>query len=65
MKKAGGGALLIAGIFLVLIGALLQSGIVEFLLDIIGFIVIVSGVILGIVGLIKMFWGGESSASDF
>ena len=65
MSKVGGGGLLIAGIFLVLLGALIQSAIVEWLLDIVGFIVIVGGVIVGIYGLVKMLSGRKSGASDF
>ena len=65
MSKLGGGGLLVAGIFLVLLGALVQSNILEWLLDIIGFITIVAGVIVGIVGLVKMFSGGNGGSSDF
>ena len=65
MNKLGGGGLLVVGIFLVLLGALVQSNILEWLLDIIGFITIVAGVIVGIVGLVKMFSGGNGGSSDF
>ena len=65
MGKAGGGALLMAGIFLVLFGWLIQSDILEWLLNIIGFIVIGGGVIVGIIGLIKLFSGGQSGAESY
>ena len=65
MGKIGGGGLLVAGIFLVVLGALIRSDILTWLLDILGFLVIVAGIILVIYGLIKMFSGRKSSASDF
>ena len=65
MNKLGGGSLLVAGVFLVLLGALIQSDILEWLLDVMGVLVIVAGVVVGVVGLIKMFSGGKSGASDF
>ena len=65
MNKVGGGSLLIAGIFVVIVGVLIQSAIIEWLLDVVGFILIAGGVIVGIYGLIKMFSGGKSGASDF
>jgi hypothetical protein len=59
MTKAGGGGLLVAGIFLVILGILIQSAIIEWLLDIIGFIVIVGGAIIGVTGLVKMVSGNR------
>ena len=65
MGKLGGGSLLIAGIFLVLLGALIQSDILTWLLDILGFVVVVAGVIVGLIGIIKLFSGKKSGASDY
>ena len=68
MGKAGGGGLFLAGLFLVFLGFLISSDILARLLDILGFVIIVLGAILGIVGLIKMFAGGggeKSSSSDW
>ncbi len=64
MNKLSGGSLLVAGIFLVIFGVVVQSGIIETLLDIIGFIIIVGGVIVGIIGLVSMLSGNKGSASD-
>ena len=61
MEKLGGGSLLITGIFLVLVGALIWSGILNF----IGFFVLIGGIIVGIIGLVKMFSGTKAGASDF
>ena len=65
MSKIGGGGLLVAGIFLVVLGALIRSDILEWLLDLFGFVVIVAGIIVGIYGLVKMLSGRKSGASDF
>ena len=65
MKKLGGGSLLIAGIFLVVLGWLIQSEIVEWLLDVAGVIVIIVGVIVGLYGLVRMFTGGKGRESEY
>ena len=65
MGKASGGAFILAGIFLVFLGILIRSNILESLLDILGFVVIVGGVIVGVIGLIRMFSGGGSTSSDY
>ena len=65
MNKAGGGSLILAGIFLVFLGIVISSDILESLLDFLGIIVIVVGAIMGIVGLVQMFSGGSKSSSSF
>ena len=65
MSKLGGGGALVVGIFLIIGGWLIQSAILEWLLDITGFIIIVAGVILGVYGLVKMFSGDKGTSSDF
>ena len=63
MGKVGGSGLVLFGIVLVLVGFLLQSNLIEWLLDIIGVVIIVSGVILSLAGLVKMISGsGRSKA---
>ncbi len=65
MRKLGGGGILIAGVFLIFMGWLIQSDLLEWLLNILGFVVIVAGIILGIYGLVQMFTGDKSGASDY
>jgi len=65
MNKVGGGGLLLAGLFLVFMGILIRSNLIEWLLDILGLVVIIGGAILGIIGLIKMFSGRGAKSSDF
>lgn len=65
MSKLSGGGLLLAGVVLIIVGFFVQSGILEWLLDVIGFVVVALGVMLGIVGLVQMFSGGRKQASDY
>ena len=66
MSKIGGGGLLLAGIFLIFLGIVIQSDILSRLLDLLGIIVIIIGAILGVIGLIQVFTGGgRGSSSDF
>ena len=65
MNKVSGVGLVLAGILLVVLGALIRSGFLEWLLDIIGFVIIAGGVIVGVVGLIKMFSGGGGGESEY
>jgi len=65
MGKLGGGGLLVVGLGLALVGWIITSGIVEFLLDVIGGATILAGVVLVVVGIVKMFTGNKSGASDF
>ncbi len=66
MGKVGGGSLLLAGIFLIFMGILIQSDFLKWLLDLLGIIIIIGGGILGVVGLIQVFTGGSKrSSSDF
>lgn len=65
MGKLGGGGLILVGIVLVIVGALLQSNLVEWLLDVIGIIIVAAGVVIGIVGLIKAFSGKGSESRGY
>lgn len=66
MSKLGGGSFVLSGLFLIFLGILISSDILEALLDILGVVVIIIGAIIGIIGLIQVFTGGsKSSSSDF
>ena len=65
MSKLGGSGLLIAGFLLVILGAILRSGILQWLLELLGVIIIAVGIAVGVYGLIKMFSGGETDSSDY
>ena len=66
MGKVGGGGLVLAGILVIIFGFLIRSGLIEWLLDIVGIVIIVTGAVIGLIGLIKVFsGGGESTSSDF
>ena len=53
MKNIIVGGQIVAAIALIILGFLVQSAIFEFLLDIVGWILIIAGVILAIQGLLK------------
>ena len=55
MIRVGGGGILIGGICLIILGWILQSGLIKWLLDMLGFMVIIAGIIPSIYGLIRMF----------
>ncbi len=66
MSKVGGGSFLLAGIFLIFLGILIRSDILEALLNLLGIIVIIGGAVIGVIGLIQVFTGGSKrSSSDF
>ena len=65
MDKLGGFGLIVVGLALVLLGWLVQSGIVEFLLDIIGVVIIIGGAVVGIIGIVKLFTGGGGGGGSY
>ncbi len=66
MDKLGGSSLLIAGIVLAFLGFVLRTGLIKWLIDVTGFILIILGIVLIIIGAIQMFSGrGRGSSMDF
>lgn len=65
MRRLGGGSLFVAAVVLVLAGLALRSGWLAWIIDAVGFLLIVGGVIAGIMGLIAMFTGGGKKTADF
>ena len=66
MNKLGGGSFTLAGIFLVFLGIVIKSDILESLLDILGFLVLLLGAIMCIVGMIQLLkGGGRRGDSDY
>ena len=55
------GGMVGAGVLLILIGIILVSGILAFLLQIIGWIGIIAGVVVGVIGLVGMLKGNNKS----
>ena len=53
----GKSSLILIGIVLIIIGALLRSGLIQRLLDFMGIILVIIGVIVLIVGLVQMITG--------
>ena len=65
MNKVGGSGLIVVAIVLLLLGIVLTSGILDWLIDLTGVLLILIGVVMGIVGLIQVFSGGSKSSSSF
>ena len=55
------GAMVGAGVLLIILGILFVSGILQALLTVVGWIGIVVGVIVGVVGLVGMIKGNNTS----
>ena len=65
MRKAGGGGILLVGILLVVMGWVLRGGLIDWLIDATGLLLIVIGIVIGIVGLIQMLSGGKGRSADY
>ena len=65
MRKAGGGGLILVGIILVIMGAVLRWDLIDWLIDATGFVLIVVGIVIGIVGLFQMLTGGRGRSADY
>ena len=64
MDKVGGGGLLLVGIMIAILGVLVKWDIWASLLEFAGWVIIIIGVAVIIVGVVKIFSGGGSS-DDF
>ena len=65
MKMFGSAGGIVIGIALVILGWLLKSGLVEFLLDIIGWGIIIVGIIAIIAGGVSLITGKKGRAGGF
>ncbi len=65
MNLFGSGGGIVIGIALVILGFLLKSRLVEFLLDIIGWAIIIVGVIAIIAGGVSLITGKKGRAGSF
>ena len=65
MQKAGAGGWIMVGIALLVLGWLVQSGIVAFLLNIIGWIIGICGVIAIILGGVSLITGKKGRSGGF
>ena len=54
-----GGSLVGAGVLLIVIGLLLLTGILQGLLTVVGWIAIIGGVVVGVIGLVGMIKGNN------
>ena len=61
----GNAGTLIVGIILVILGAFLLSGIIDFLIDMAGWIILIIGAIIIVFGLFHVFAGGSKGESGY
>lgn len=61
MGKFGGAGLLVIGISVAIVGWLIQSDIIEWLLNVVGWVIIIGGIIAAVAGLVKMFSGNDGA----
>ncbi len=67
MGKLGGSGLVIAGIvlaFLAFLGFVLRTGLIKWLIDATGLILIILGIVLLVIGVIQMFSGKGRGSYD-
>ena len=55
------GSMVGAGVVLIIVGLLLLTGIIQALLTVVGWIGIIAGVIVGVIGLVGMIRGSNTS----
>ena len=61
MNNSGGGGMLIAGIIVLIIGIILLTPLIDWLITFMGWAMIVGGVILGGIGVVQMLSGRDSA----
>ncbi len=68
MNKTSGGTMLVAGIFLIILGIITQTlltDLVAFLVKVLGLVMVAGGIAVGIFGLIKMLSSNKNSTGNF
>ncbi len=59
MRRVQGGGLVFVGVFLLVIGVILRWDLIDWLIDAAGMVLIILGAIIGVIGLVQMFTGGD------
>ena len=59
MKKMGGGGLFVAGLALVIVGAILLTPLIDALITILAWLLLIVGAVVGIIGLVQIFSSGD------
>jgi hypothetical protein len=63
MKKAGGSSLVIMAILLILLGVILLTDIIQSIITFAGWMAIIIGAVIGVIGLWQMLSGDRSGRS--
>ena len=64
MGKIGGTGMLVVGVVLAFLGIILIAGLLDWLLDVTGIILLGLGLILGVIGVVQMM-SGRGSSMDY
>ena len=59
MRRVQGGGLVVVGVFLLIVGVILRWDLIDWLIDAAGMVLIILGAIIGVIGLVQMFTGGN------
>ena len=59
MRRVQGGGLVVVGVFLLVVGVILRWDLIDWLIDAAGMVLIILGAIIGVIGLVQMFTGGN------
>ncbi len=66
MGKSGAAGLLLVAIIMIVIGSILRWELIDWLIDLIGFLFIGGGVVVGVVALFRLLSGrGSSEAASY
>jgi uncharacterized membrane protein len=66
MRRLGGGSMIMAAVFLIVIGLIVQSDITKALVGVLGWLMVVVGVVVAVIGIFQAFTGGgRKRGSDF
>ena len=65
MNRLGGSSLIVVAIFLIIFGLFIGSDFISGLLEVLRWVFIIIGIVLGIIGVVQMLSGGRSRSSDY
>ena len=65
MDKLGAGAWIVVGIALLVLGALLRTGLLQWLLGVMGWIFIILGIIVIILGGVNLMFGKKGRSGNY
>ena len=66
MRRLGGGSMVMAAVFLIVIGLIVKSDFAKDVLGALGWLMVIVGIVLAVIGIFQAFTGrGRKQRSDF